>query len=70
MRWIILIVMMFAAPAAASPRDWVAAHHEPLLREFLELLAIPNVASNREDIRRNADLIVAMMSGGTCRRGC
>ena len=61
MRWIILIVMMIAAPAAAAPRDWVAAHREPLLREFLELLALPNVASNREDIRRNADHIVAMM---------
>ena len=29
--------------------------------EYLPLLAIPNVASNRADIRRNADHIVAMM---------
>ena len=27
----------------------------------MELLAIPNVASNRADIRRNADHIMAMM---------
>ena len=55
---------------SASPRDWVAAHREPLLREYLELLAIPNVASNRDDIRRNADHIVAMMERRACRRGC
>ena len=55
------MLLLLAAPAAASPRDWVDAHRAPLLREYLELLAIPNVASNRADIRRNADHIVAMM---------
>ena len=54
-------MMLAAAPAAAAPRDWVEANRAPLLREYLELLAIPNVASNRADIRRNADHIVAMM---------
>src|SRR5687768_16792722 len=62
MRWIVLLLMVLAAPAAASPRDWVAANRDPLLREYLELLAIPNVASNRVDIRRNANHIVAMMA--------
>ena len=62
MRWIVLWLLMLAAPAAATPREWVAAHREPLLREYLPLLAIPNVASNIGDIRRNADLIVAMMA--------
>lgn len=47
--------------AAAAPRDWVEANRVPLLREYAELLAIPNVASNLADIRRNADHIVAMM---------
>ncbi|HEY5710953.1 MAG TPA: M20/M25/M40 family metallo-hydrolase [Allosphingosinicella sp.] len=62
MRWIVLMLLAFTVPAAASPRDWVAAHREPLLSEYRALLAIPNVASNRADIRRNADHIVAMMT--------
>src|SRR5687768_1459795 len=62
MRWMLLILLLAAAPAAAAPRDWVAANRAPLLREYLELLAIPNVASDRPNIRRNADHIVAMMA--------
>lgn len=62
MRWMLFLLLFLGAPAAAAPRDWVAAHREPLLREYLELLGIPNVASNRADIRRNADHIVAMMT--------
>jgi acetylornithine deacetylase/succinyl-diaminopimelate desuccinylase-like protein len=61
MRWIVALLLIAAAPAAGAPRDWVAAHRVPLLREYLELLAIPNVASDRVNIRRNADHIVAMM---------
>lgn len=60
-RWLLLALLAFAAPAAASPRDWVNAHRAEILREYLPLLAIPNVASNRADIRRNADHIVEMM---------
>ena len=48
-------------PPSPSRRDWVAANRAAILREYLPLLAIPNVASNRADIRRNADHIVAMM---------
>jgi hypothetical protein len=61
MRWTFLMLLTLAAPAGASPRDWVEAHHGPLLTEYQALLTIPNVASNRADIRRNADHIVAMM---------
>jgi acetylornithine deacetylase/succinyl-diaminopimelate desuccinylase-like protein len=62
MRLIALLLLALAAPAAAqAPRDWVAANREAILAEYLALLAIPNVASNRADIRRNADHIVAMM---------
>jgi len=61
MRWLVLLLVALAVPASAAPRDWVAAHRGDILREYLDLLAIPNVASNRADIRRNADHIVAMM---------
>ena len=61
MRWLVLLMAMLAAPATAAPRDWVAANRGGILREYLELLAIPNVASNRADIRRNAAHIAAMM---------
>ncbi|MGZ8282340.1 MAG: M20/M25/M40 family metallo-hydrolase, partial [Allosphingosinicella sp.] len=64
MRGILLLLLLLgaAAPAAAAPRDWVAANRQALLDEFMELLAIPNVAANRDDIRRNADHIVGMMA--------
>jgi acetylornithine deacetylase/succinyl-diaminopimelate desuccinylase-like protein len=47
--------------AAGSVREYRRAHEHEILKEFLELLAIPNVASDRENIRRNAAAIVAMM---------
>lgn len=50
-----------ALPANAAPRDWAEANRDALLREYVALLAIPNVATNRADIRRNADHIVGMM---------
>ena len=61
MRLLAFLLLALAAPAAAAPRDWVAANRPALLAEYLELLAIPNVASNRADIRRNAGHIVGMM---------
>ena len=62
MRWLpALILLVLAATASAAPRDWVAANRQAILDQYLPLLAIPNIASNRADIRRNADHIVAMM---------
>jgi len=61
MRWLLLSLLLIAAPAAAAPREWVQANRQRILDEYLPLLAIPNVASNRADIRRNADHIVEMM---------
>jgi acetylornithine deacetylase/succinyl-diaminopimelate desuccinylase-like protein len=42
-------------------REYRRAHEREILKEFLDLLAIPNVASDRENIRRNAAAVVAMM---------
>ena len=59
---LMLMLMLAAAPAAASPQSWVEANRHALLREYVELLAIPNVASSLPDIRRNAEHISAMMA--------
>jgi acetylornithine deacetylase/succinyl-diaminopimelate desuccinylase-like protein len=60
-----LLVLALLAPAlthAQSPvRDYRRAHEHQILDEFTRLLAIPNVAADRQNIRRNADLILEMM---------
>ncbi|ANP45366.1 hypothetical protein ATE48_05280 [Candidatus Viadribacter manganicus] len=48
--------------AMSVARDHVAAHEEAIIRELRDLLALPNVASNPDDIRRNADAIVQMFA--------
>jgi acetylornithine deacetylase/succinyl-diaminopimelate desuccinylase-like protein len=53
-----------AAPAGAAVqqiRAFRAAHERAILNEFTRLLAIPNVASDRPDIRRNAQAIALML---------
>ncbi|HEX6218534.1 MAG TPA: M20/M25/M40 family metallo-hydrolase [Sphingomicrobium sp.] len=54
------IGLFLAALLAAVPVQ--AADRAALLSEYAELLAIPNVATNVADIRRNADHIMAMMA--------
>ncbi len=48
-------------PAATAARNWREAHERSILREFTDLLAMPNVASDSVNIRRNADRIVEIM---------
>ena len=55
----LLLVQSIVAQNAA--RDYRRAHEHEILREFMALLAIPNVASDRENIRRNAATLVSMM---------
>ena len=53
-----------AAQAAGGPevaRRWREAREAEILREFAELLALPNVASDRENVRRNAEWIVSRL---------
>ncbi|HXM47731.1 MAG TPA: M20/M25/M40 family metallo-hydrolase [Pyrinomonadaceae bacterium] len=48
--------------SAQSPvRDYRLGHERQILDEFTRLLAIPNVASDRQNIRRNAEFILEMM---------
>ena len=60
---VVLIFTCFVV--AQSPKDaahqWRTTHEQQILAEFTQLLAIPNVASDRDNIRRNADALVKML---------
>src|SRR5437764_10991936 len=58
---VIIVVCFVVTFAQTSTRDYRRAHEHLILTEFTRLLAIPNVASDRENIRRNAQLILEMM---------
>ena len=58
---VIVVVFAVATFAQTSTRDYRRAHEHQILSEFTRLLAIPNVASDRENIRRNALFILEMM---------
>ena len=42
-------------------RDYRQQHEQDIIREFVELLSIPNIASDRENIRRNAEFLRARL---------
>jgi acetylornithine deacetylase/succinyl-diaminopimelate desuccinylase-like protein len=44
-----------------SVRAYVAAHRQEIMREFQEFLAIPNLAGDVSNIRKNADAVTAML---------
>jgi len=48
-------------PVAEAARRWRQQHERPILEEFVSLLAIPNVSSDRANIQRNAERLVQMM---------
>jgi acetylornithine deacetylase/succinyl-diaminopimelate desuccinylase-like protein len=48
-------------PAAAAAHQWRAAHEQAILAEFMDLLAIPNLASDQPNIRRNAAAVSAIL---------
>lgn len=50
-----------ARQAMDAARAHVAAHEEAIVRELRDLVALPNVADNHADIRRNADLLAKML---------
>jgi len=60
--WLILIAACCTFSLGQSGvRDYRRAHERQILDEFTRLLAIPNIASDKENIRRNAELIREMM---------
>lgn len=50
-----------AGSSAKAAREYRATHERAIVDEFVELLSIPNVARNREDMQRNASHIRRMM---------
>ncbi len=56
-----LPVAIVAQTTQDKVREYRQANEQQILKEFTTLLAIPNVASDTQNIRRNAALIVEMM---------
>ena len=50
------------APWVGKARAWVAANREPVKKELVELLSIPNVAADRASVRRNAEHLRGMFT--------
>jgi acetylornithine deacetylase/succinyl-diaminopimelate desuccinylase-like protein len=52
---------LFAQPPVDPARQWRVAHKQQILHEFTDLLSIPNVASDKPNIQRNAETLVGML---------
>src|SRR3954467_8027880 len=62
---ILALIVAAAAPlsaqdTAARVRAWRAQHEPQVLRELFDLVAIPNVASDKDGIARNAQALTRM----------
>ena len=49
------------SPPAAAARQWRSAHETAIVREFMDLLAMPNLARDADAIRKNAAAVAALM---------
>ncbi len=58
----LLLCQSVFAQASNPVRDYRRANEHRILREFVELLSIPNVASDSEGIRRNAARLFEMLT--------
>ncbi len=61
------LALLLALPALAASQDraaierWVTGHQRQVMAEFTELLSIPNVGTDRPNIRRNAEFLRALL---------
>ena len=65
MSGLLLFATLFAATAdhsAANVRAYRVAHEDAILRELVDFLSIPNLASDSSNIERNAEAIRAMFA--------
>ena len=60
---LLVVVTAFAQtnPASRAARQWRQQHERAIIDEFLALLAIPNVSSDRLNIQRNAEAIAKLL---------
>jgi acetylornithine deacetylase/succinyl-diaminopimelate desuccinylase-like protein len=60
----LLALALLPQPAdlGARVRSYVSAHEKAIVAELLELLAIPNVAADRPNIRRNAEHLKTLLT--------
>ena len=65
LRILLLVILLppsiLAQTTQEKVRDYRRANERQIIKEFTTLLAIPNVAADTENIRKNAALIVEMM---------
>ena len=47
-------------PDVLKVREWRAKNEKQILAELFQLIALPNLAANRADILKNAELLTAM----------
>ena len=67
MKTIALVMVLLAVTLSAAPspevlrvREWRGKNEGQILTELVQLLSLPNVAANRADIAKNADLLTSM----------
>jgi len=56
-----LCALAISAQTQEKVRDYRRANEQQIVKEYLALLAIPNVAADAQNIRRNAEFIAEMM---------
>jgi acetylornithine deacetylase/succinyl-diaminopimelate desuccinylase-like protein len=69
-RIVVFCLVLFAASGRAQPAGdlratvgaWVTAHQAQIVKELVDLLSIPNVASDRPNIRLNAEHLRSMLA--------
>ena len=54
------VVAAAPSPAVIKVREWRVAHERQILAELIQLVSLPNIASNKADILRNADALTVM----------
>jgi len=66
MKFLLVMLLCSAADLGGGPaqvsRSYRTAHEQEIIADFTKFLAIPNLASDRENIAKNADAIVAMFA--------
>ncbi|MDJ0837166.1 MAG: M20/M25/M40 family metallo-hydrolase [Acidobacteriota bacterium] len=67
MKLLVLFVLLspfhvYSGDAVEAARQWRKQHGPRILREYAELLSIPNVAGDHVNIRRNAETIAAQLA--------